>query len=228
MPREKYTTAIRRKIEQRLTDAFGGISADSAVQISDSALARVHIIVRTPEGERPRVSINKIEQDLAELIVTWSDRMHTKLLDVFGPDEGERLYRAYGNIFPAGYQEDTLPKEACSDIRTIDDMLRDGIPRSVDLYESEKLEAGDMRFIVYSVDEPIALSDALPVLEEMGCAVYTEHPYEAKLASGQSFWIQDFHLRHESGASIDVEAVSERFEECFMAVLAGDAEDDEA
>ena len=227
VPREKYTTAIRRKIEQRLTDAFGGISAEAAVQISDSALARVHIIVRTPEGERPRVSINKIEQDLAELIVTWSDRMHSKLLDLFGPDEGERLYRAYGNIFPAGYQEDTLPKEACSDIRTIDDMLRDGIPRSVDLYESEKLEAGDMRFIVYSVDEPIPLSDALPVLEEMGCAVYTEHPYEAKLASGQSFWIQDFHLRHESGTSINVEAVSERFEQCFMAVLAGDAEADE-
>jgi glutamate dehydrogenase len=227
VPREKYTTAVRRNIEAVLTKAFGGISVDSAVQISESALARVHIIVRTPEGERPRISINKIEQDLAELIVTWSDRLRAELLERFGPDDGDSLYQAYGDIFPAGYQEDTLPKEACSDIRTIDDMTRDGVPRNVDLYVAENLDPGDMRFIVYSVDEPIPLSDALPILEEMGSEVYTEHPYEAKLASGQSFWIQDFHLRHESGTAIDVEAVSERFEQCFMAVLSGEAEQDE-
>ena len=226
VPREKYTTAIRRKIEALLTHAFGGISVDSAVQISDSALARVHIIVRTPEGERPRISIHKLEQQLAELVITWSDRLRAKLLASFGNEEGEELYRAYGNIFPAGYQEETKPKEACADVRTIDDMMRDGIERSVDLYEADDLQPGDMRFIVYGTDNPIALSAALPILEQMGAAVYTEHPFEAKLPSGQSFWIQDFHLRHESGTAIDVAAVSDRFEECFMAVHAGIAEND--
>ncbi len=226
VPREKYTTAIRRKIEALLTDAFAGFSVDSSVQISESALARVHIIVRTPEGERPRISINKLEQQLAELIVTWSDRVRAKLLETYGNDEGDKLYRAYGNIFPAGYQEETKSKEACGDIRTIDDMMRDGVERSVDLYEADNLDPGHMRFIVYSLNDPIALSDALPILEEMGAAVYTEHPHEATLQSGQAFSIQDFHLRHESETAIDVEAVSERFEECFMAVLAGVAEND--
>ncbi len=226
VPREKYTTDVRRKIEALLVDAFGGISVDSAVQISDSALARVHIIVRTPEGERPRISINRIEQQLAELVITWSDRLSAELLEVHGNEEGDRLYKSYGTVFPAGYQEDTSPKEACGDIRVIDDMLADGIDRSVDLYKARDLEPGDMRFIVYSVDTPIPLSHALPILEEMGAEVYTEHPYEAKLHSGRAFWIQDFHLRHESDATIDVEAISDRFEECFMAVLSGEAEND--
>jgi len=226
VPREKYTTEIRRKIEALLTDAFGGISVDSAVQISESALARVHIIVRTPEGERPRISIEKIEYRLADLVVTWSDRLHAQLVDVHGFDDGEDLFRDYGKMFPAGFQEDTNPEEACSDIRVIDDMLKRKIDRNVDLYVAEGLEPGDLRFIVYSLEAPIALSHALPILEEMGTEVYTEHPYEAKLNSGRSFWIQDFHLRHESGAAIDVEAVSDRFEECFMAVLGGEAEND--
>ena len=52
VPREKYTTAVRRQVEEVLMAAFAGTSVDSAVQISDSALARVHIIVRTHEGER--------------------------------------------------------------------------------------------------------------------------------------------------------------------------------
>ena len=226
VPREKYTTAIRRKIEALLTDAFGGVSVDSSVQISESALARVHIIVRTPDGERPRISIQKIEQQLVELVVTWSDRLRAEMVQAYGIDEGEQLYHAYGPIFPAGYQDDTYPSEACSDIRVIDDMLRDGVSRSVDLYAADKLKAGDLRFIVYSVDSPIVLSDALPIVEEMGATVYTEHPHECRLESGQTFWIQDFHLRHECGTAVDVEAVSERFEKCFMAVLTGEAEND--
>jgi glutamate dehydrogenase len=226
VPREKYTTAIRRKIEALLIEAFEGISVDSAVQISESALARVHIIVRTEVGRRPRISIQKIEQRLAEVVVTWTDHLRNKLLDAYGQDEGTRLYRAYGGIFPAGYQEETTPKEACGDTRVIDDMLREGVTRSVDLYAADNLEPGDLRFIVYCLNEPIALSDALPILEEMGALVHTEHPFEAKLLTGESFWIQDFHLRHESGTEIDVEAVSDRFEECFMAVLDGRAEND--
>ena len=226
VPREKYTTAVRRKIEILLTGAFGGTSVDSAVQISGSALARVHIIVRTPEGERPRISIQKVEEQLAELVVTWSDRLRAAMLEAYGNDEGDQLYRSYGQMFPAGYQEDTYPKECCADIRAIDDMLRNGVERSVDLYAADDLKPGDMRLIVYSIDNPIALSDALPIVEQMGSTVYTERPYECKLETGQTFWIQDFHLRHEGGTAVDVEAVSDRFEECFMAVLDGDAEND--
>ena len=105
-------------------------------------------------------------------------------------------------------------------------MLQDEVDRSVDLYASDNLGPGDMRFLVYSVDKPIALSTALPILEDMGAAVYTEHPHEARLPDGRPFWIQDFHLRHESGEAVDAEAVSDRFEECFMAALLGDAESD--
>ena len=226
VPREKYTTAIRRRIEALLKESFGGVSVDSAVQISESALARVHIIVRTPDGEQPRVKVQKIEAQLAQLVVTWDDHLHAELVRSSGSEAGEALFKTYGNMFPAGYKADTQPKEARGDIRAIDAMLADGIDRSVDLYASDNLGPGDMRFIVYSVDEPIALSDALPILEDMGASVYTERPYEAQLPDGRSMWIQDFHLRHESGESVDAKAVSDRFEECFMAVLDGKAEKD--
>ncbi len=226
VPREKYTTAIRRKIETLLMESFGGLSVDSAVQISDSALARVHSIVRTAQSDRPRISINRIEEQVAELVVTWADRLHSHLLERYGQEEGSRLYRTYKNVFPAGYQEDTKPKDACADIQQIDSMLPSASERTVSLYVPEDAEPGHMHFIVYSRNEPVVLSIALDVLEHMGVDVYTERPYEVNLASGECFWIQDFHLRHESGASIDIEAVAKRFEECFMAVMHGVAEND--
>jgi len=225
VPREKYTTAIRRQIEELLRAAFAGFSVDSAVQISDSALARVHIIVRTAEGDQPRISIDRIEEQIADLVVTWSDRLHKELLDAFGPDEGPRLYRAYRDVFPAGFQEDTTPSEACSDVRVIDDMLQSDVTRAVDLYQPDGAEPGHMHFMVYSLDEPIVLSEVMPLLEDMGVDVYTERPYEVNLPDG-AFWIQDFHLRHESGLAIDVVDVSDRFEACFMAALEGRTESD--
>lgn len=226
VPREKYTTTIRRQIEALLVEAFAGMSADSSVQISDSALARVHTIVRTAEGERPRISIHHIEEQIEDLVITWSDRLKTELHREYGLDEGTRLYRSYRDVFPAGFQEDTAPSEACSDIQQIDQMLHNDTARAVDLYIPESSEPGHMHFMVYSRNEPIALSEALPVLEHMGVDVYTERPYDVNLHTGERFWIQDFHLRHESGTTIDSAAVSDRFEECFMAVLRGDAEND--
>ena len=178
VPREKYTTAIRRRIENILKNEFSGTSVDSSVQIADSALARVHIVVHTPAGDRPRISIEKIEEKIAKVVVTWSDRLRDQLDDAVGLDEGSKLFRAYRDVFPPGYQTQVSPREACSDIERIEEMLASGSRRSVDLYKPEGCEPGDMHFMLYSFDEPLALSDALPVLEDMGVAVYTEHPHQ--------------------------------------------------
>jgi len=226
VPREKYTTATRRRIEGVLLEAFAGTSVESSVQISDSPLARVHIIVRTAKGEQPKISIQQIQQTIADAVVTWEDKLRAELASSFGDDDGLRLFRRYGHVFPLGYQEDTSPRDACSDVSRIETMHQDDVVRSVNLYRPEGLEPGHMRFIIYTNDDPLVLSEALPVLEAMGVDVYTERPYELRLGGDELFWIQDFHLRHESGAEIDIHTVANRFEECFLKVLNGQAESD--
>ena len=226
VPRERYTTAIRRRIEGILKEAFDGIAVDSSVQISESPLARLHTIVRTTPGERPRISIQEIEAQIAAVVVSWSDELRQEMLKTFGDDDGHKLFRIYGDAFPAGYQEDTTPRDACMDISSIDEMQAAGRRRAVNLYRPAGAAPGHMHFMIFTVGEPLALSDAMPVLEEMGLGVYTEHPYEIKVQVGEPFWIQEFHLRHKSGVEIDVKAAAARFEECFMHVLNGDAEND--
>ncbi len=226
VPRERYTTAVRRRIESVLKDSFEGTSVDSSVEISDSPLARLHTIVRTPPTERPRISIQDIEAKLAEVVVSWSDKLRAEMLEAFGDDEGPKLFKIYGNIFPPGYQAETEAKDACSDISSIDRMLSAGVSRSVELYRPSDAAPGFLHFMIFSAGEPLALSQALPILEGMGLEVHTEHPYELNMQKQTPFWIQVFNLRHESGSDFDVEAASERFEECFMRVLDGKAEND--
>jgi glutamate dehydrogenase len=226
VPRERYTTAVRQRIEDVLKQAFDGTSVHSSVEITDSPLARLHTIVRTPPRERPRISIQEIETKLAGVVVSWSDKLRAEMLDAFGDDEGHKLFRIYGNVFPPGYQAETEPRDACSDVSSIDKMLMAGISRSVELYRPADAAPGFLHFMIFSAEEPLALSEALPILEGMGLEVHTEHPYELRLQTGKPFWIQVFNLRHESGTDFDVEAASRRFEECFMKVLVGKAEND--
>jgi len=226
VPRDKYTTRIRRQIENLLMEAFAGTSFESSVQISDSALARVRIVVHTPTGDRPRISIRSIEHKLAEIVITWSDRLRGELSEAFGAEQGPKLARKYHDVFPMGYQEDVSPREACSDIGRIEEMIANGQARSVDLYRPEAEGTNGLHFVVYSFDEPLVLSEAYPVLEDMGVDVQSEHPHELTLDNGRAFWIQDFHLEVAGEIPFEVKEVAGCFEKCFIQVLEGRVESD--
>jgi glutamate dehydrogenase len=226
VPRDKYTTDVRQRIESILTAEFDGTAIDSSVKISDAALARVHIVVHTRAGDRRRISIQKIENYISDVVITWSDQLRDRLNRAFGADEGPVLYRKYRDVFPPGYQSEVSPAEACSDVRQFEAMLGEHSERSVDLYAPEGSPPGNMHFLVYSIGEPLILSEALPLLENMGVDVYTEHPYALKPTDGKAFWIQDFDLQQKTGKEFDIDAVEERFEQCFLEVLSGRSEND--
>ena len=53
VPRDRYNTEVRERIERIVRQRFGGTHVETQVQISDSMLARLHMLVRTPQGARP-------------------------------------------------------------------------------------------------------------------------------------------------------------------------------
>lgn len=226
IPREKYTTAIRRRTEQILLEAFAGTSIDSSVQITDSPLARVHIIVRTSAGDRPRISIRQIEAQIADAVVTWRDRLRSELLQRFGQDEGHELYREYGEGFPPAYEGDVLPAVACLDVKRIDGLLKGEHDNHLLLHQPHGAAPTQLNFRTFRPHEPLLLSRVMPILEDLGTEVYSEQPWRITLKSGEAFWIQDFELRYANTAELDIETAAERFEDTFRQVLDGKVEND--
>ena len=226
VPREKYTTAIRQRVEEILLEEFEGLSVDSSVQIVDSPLARMHTIVRTGTESKPRISIRRIEKRIEEAVINWRDHLKEELIDRFGQDEGFALYREYGESFPQAYEGETEPRIACLDVKRIDGILRDEHDEFLLLHQPEGCDPDKMHFRTFRKDEPLILSGVLPLLEDMGTDVYTERPYQVRLRNGDLFWIQDFQLYFEHAPNIDIDATAARFQEGFRQALQGEVESD--
>ena len=55
VPREKYNTQVRQRIERVIGEAFAAFGMESQVQIAESNLARIHIVARTLPTEAARI-----------------------------------------------------------------------------------------------------------------------------------------------------------------------------
>ena len=226
VPREKYTTEIRRRVEEVLVEEFDGLSVDSSVQIVDSPLARMHTIVRTGVEARPRISIRRIEDRIKQAVISWQDHLKEQLIDRFGQDEGFALFREYGESFTQAYEGETEPRIACLDVKRIDGLLKGEHEEFLLLHQPAGCDPDKMHFRTFRKDEPLVLSGVLPLLEDMGTDVYTERPYRVRLRNGDYFWIQDFELYFENAPNIDIDAAAVRFQEGFRQALCGESESD--
>lgn len=232
VPRDRYNTQARNRIESILLDELGGTHTESSVSLDESILARVHIIVRTEGAARGNVKTGEIEARISDAVRSWEDHLYTALLAHHGEEQAAMLHRIYADSFSAAYREDVHPGQAVYDIGLIETLEDEGDIR-LNLHLPEHSEIADrpesvgrLRFRIFRPATHIAISDILPILENMGLRVIAERPYEVSLAGAKKVWIQDVDMRQTSGAVHDFERVREHFQDAFAAIWRGEIEND--
>ncbi len=224
VPREKYNTSVRKRIEAILREGFQGDNAETQVALSESTLARLHIIIHTDPQRRRRVDIADIQAEIAEAVLTWTDKLRAALLERCDETLALQLLHDFENAFPAAYQEDVNPIQASYDIRKLATVTAGETSLELSLYRPPGLDSSSLRFKVFHTGETIPLSEILPMLEHMGLRVISERPYHLRSPAG--LWIQDFELELRGGGNVVPEEIADRFQSCFRAVLSRRAEDD--
>ena len=224
-PRENYTTEVRQKWQALLLQAFNGQTSDFNVNLSESALARVLITVRTTPGHVPQVDQRALEAQLAGAARRWGDGLRDALVDGLGEARGSALSHRYAGAFPAGYREDTPARTAVPDIEVMD-RLTPAQPLALALYRPLESAPNALRFKIFRLGAPVALSESLPMLERMGMKVLDERPYRAAPQGGTPVWIHDLGMVSSIG-EVEVDARREVFEDAFARVFRGDVENDE-
>src|SRR6188768_644368 len=222
VPRDRYNTEVRERIEHIVRDRFGGTHVESQVQISDSMLARLHLLVRTPQGAPGVDDIPAIEAEIEAATATWEDRLQQALIARGVERSAVELATRYARAFPPAYRADVEPAQALEDIADLEALAANpGVPQ-LNLRARPVDRQGRLSLRILQAGDPTSISDILPMLENFGLRVLAEHPYQLP----DSVWIQDFELEARDLKRANIAALEPLFKEAFLAAWRGEIEND--
>ncbi|MBV9445123.1 MAG: NAD-glutamate dehydrogenase [Streptosporangiaceae bacterium] len=221
LPRDRYTTVVRLSIQEILRVGLHGLSVDYSAMVGESALARLHVVVRGQRGrplpEPTQAQIAGLERQIAETVRSWDEDLAANADRILGEERARAVLDECTECIPQTYKADVTPSEAVADFAEILRLRERGDGFSVRLADDTHRWA----LRVYRADTPVTLSEILPQLQHMGLEVVDEHPYE--FAGGMNhrpFWIYEFGLRSVQTAT------TAYFEEALTALWHGQTEDD--
>ncbi|KFZ29736.1 NAD-glutamate dehydrogenase [Pseudidiomarina atlantica] len=226
VPKERYNTLLRQKTQSILANTFNSrYDVEFTTYFSESALARTHYTVKLGEQVQD-IDVKELEQNLIEAARTWEDNFERILHSTFGDSKANALNKKYANAFPRAYKEEVLPSIAIADIQQLEALDKDH-KLGMLFYRSreDNEQSKNVRLKLFHKDEPIHLSDVLPMLENFGLRIIGESPYQIKATNGEIYWVLDFQMLH-SNATLDLEASRDLFQNAFARVWDGHYEDD--
>ncbi len=224
IPRDRFNTENREKIQRILQRGLKGEHFDFSVQVSESTLARLHVVVRPQAGAEPEVDTEQLQKRIIEAVRSWHDELRNALIKRHGEHAGLELADKYGKSFPISYTEEVSPWVASFDVDSVNALENENDMRT-SLYVPRTKRLEDLlRFKLFRFGAPLELSQVLPMLENLGVQVINERPY--RLERKPELWIQDFDLLPAPGINIDVHTIQASFQDTFERVLTGMAEND--
>ena len=226
VPREKYNTQVRERIERVIRDAFAATSLESQVQIAESNLARIHIVARTLPTDEVRPDTEALENRVAAAVRSWMDSFKTALLARFDEAYALQLFATYAQAFPAAYTEDFNGDSAALDVSFLEAVEKEPARLHLDIYRTDPRRKDKLFLKIFRGQDAIPISDLLPMLENMGLKVMAERPYELELQGAKRAWIQDLELLMQSPAAIAFEALDHEIKSAFTAVWTGRMDND--
>jgi glutamate dehydrogenase len=227
LPRDRYTTSVRNRMQDILMTRLGGASIDYTARVTESVLARLHFVVRMPMGEAMgEIDVRALEKDLTLATRSWNDEFADQIATAGNAGQLASLVGA----LPEGYKEDYAPKQAILDLSALTSLERD-TDMSMAMYAPDKsLDEADLRLKIFRRDASLSLSRVLPHLSLLGVDVIDERPYELQLSAQERAFIYDFGVTVPGGgqavASRWTTEARNRFMEAFAASYSGQSEPD--
>ena len=196
LPRDRYTTAVRRRMEEILIRALGGASVEYTARVTESVLARLHLVVRMPVGKAMGEVDVLAGAELTSATRSWDDEFADLIV---GMDDADQLASLVGGL-PEGYKEDYTPRQAAQDLTAL--LGLEGIhDMSMAMYVPDRADdEAQLRLKIFRREASLSLSRIMPHLSLLGVDVIDERPYELTMGKDQRAFIYDFGVRVPGGA----------------------------
>ena len=143
LPRDRYTTPIRLRVQEILRAAFDGVSVDYAATVTESALARLHVVVRIERGRSlPEVDAARLERKLAATVRSWDDDLAEEATRTLDERQARALLEICRDSIPETYKADVPAEYALTDLTRVLSLLESDRSVAFDLWKAEGYAGG--------------------------------------------------------------------------------------
>ncbi len=226
LPRDIMSTGTRLQVQAMLVEACQAPVLDWSTEI-EGALATMRFVLDLPEVARiPEEAA--LDAQLQAMLRGWVDAVENEIAANEEPWRAAAIAARYAESFPLAYRSEYGPIEAARDIARLRRLAGEGETgprRDTRLHVIPGDEPGVLRLKLYQRFGTLALSEAVPALENFGFRVIEDIPTD--LDDGHVGTIHDFVLALPAGldpAALLVRAAT--IEQAISDVLNGTAEDD--
>ena len=230
MPRDRFNTEVRHKVQQLLEEVFQARHVDYQLSMGeDEEQVRFHFFLTT-EADFASIDMPELESRVVDMTRTWGDRLTERLVTEHGEATGHRLGEQFHRAFSEGYMSTTSFGMTVRDIDNLvgraeaNELYRVGIFNPTNEPYAE--EATSVR--IYHDRDSLVLSDVLPILENLGLRVLLQSSFKVSFESGgeqRTSTIDSFRVQNaRTGKPLDMRKDRERLVEAVTALLGRDAE----
>ncbi len=221
IPRDRYDSIVRERIGAYLKTVLDGRLSAFYPAFPEGSLARVHFIIGRSGGKTPRIRNEKLEEDIRQIVRTWEDQLTDAAIMTGASQDIIKIARA----MPESYRDSFSPREALRDAEAIMGLGADNAIK-VRFFRDEGDGKNRTALKIFHHGSPVVLSERVPLLEDMGFSVISERTYECSGIDGSVIFIHDMELQNAFGKEIDLSDGGALFEDLFMSVWRGEADQD--
>ncbi|MBO6539964.1 MAG: NAD-glutamate dehydrogenase [Rhizobiaceae bacterium] len=220
VPRDRYDSRVRVKIGDYLKEKFDGRLSAYYPAFPEGSLARVHFIIGRSGGKTPQPDNDEIEDAVREIVRTWDDGLREAISEA-GADKA--LADAAAG-FPQSYRNAFAPKVALHDATGLL-KVSPGQPVAIEFLRDATQEDTHCGLKIFHYGEPVALSERVPLLENMGFRVISERTFDIAHGNGVVF-LHDMELESAAGRPIELDKSGDLFASVFLSVWNGASDND--
>ncbi len=242
MPRDRFNSGVRRRVQAYLAEKLGATHTDYQLVMGEGDEGvRFHFFFSTQTDYRV-LEVGALEQGVAALTRSWGDHLGDLLTRQLGRAAGGRLSARYADAFDERYRADTTPETALRDVENLEQLRQaaqatpDTPPYLVTLLNPHESAHASQQGLgdeashleIYHLGRTLVLSDALPLLENLGLRVLEQVAYTFELTDSARtiYGLDIFRVQNRDGEPLRVEHDGERLRAALTALLQGDAEND--
>ncbi len=230
VPKDLFNTDLRKRIQSHLSARLGASEVTFNVRFSESILTQIHFTAFVSKPPKKKINQDTLEKEIQVMAQDWEEQLAQSLQTKLPLSDANSVFCDWRQGISPSYRLDHDIDTAVSDISLLEQL------QLIDLGESNErglitakvecdAEKKTSHLRLYSADRSMPLSDALPILDNMGLRVPGEQPYSLTHSDGQTYWINHFEVVDKNNLAISAE-LDKVIEDGFMAIWFGSCEND--